>query len=100
VTWPSRVMDLTQDTQTFGTVREVHVAHEDVDAGGQLHGVTDVRGDTDELEVVRILDRARERREDHRMVVDQADPDRSRRGVRVQDLPPPVPSQGNAAILP
>jgi hypothetical protein len=34
------------------------------------------------------------------MVVDQADPDRSRRGVRVQDLPPPVPSQGNAAILP
>ena len=77
MSWPSRVMDLTQDTQTFGTVREVHVADEDVDPRGESHRVPDIRGGTDQFEVVRILDRARQRGEDYGMVVDQADPDRS-----------------------
>jgi len=92
-------VDLTQDTETFSTIGEVHVTHEDVDSRSQLHRIRDVRGDADEVEVIGILDLVRERGEDDRMVVDEADTDRLR-GLRLQDLPPPVRSQGNAAILP
>ncbi len=66
-------MDLPEDAQALGTVGEIHVAYEDVDAVGERDRIADGSRRADEREVARTFDRGHDRCEDHGMVVDEPD---------------------------
>ena len=94
------IVDRPQDAEALRAFCEVHVAYEDVDSICEIDRFVEGAHSRDELKVVGIHDCRRDRREDDRMVVDEADVDAGTRDAPLVDLSPSCLAQPNPDTMP